>query len=103
MAAKTKSCVIAVDSEDKTPPSGHPCSMPKRSRVAICAPPGHGKMALVKNLLIRSRSDDQPWAAVVVVHQYCSKECGKKDWPAHKLHCQPAAKTKAKKTKKKTK
>ena len=73
MAAKTKSCVIAVDSEDKqgydkTPPSGHPCSMPRRSRVAICAPPGHGKTALVKNLLIRSRSDDQPWAAVVVVH-----------------------------------
>ena len=41
--------------------------MPRRSRVALCAPPGHGKTSLIKNLLIRSRSDKDPWAAVVVI------------------------------------
>ena len=78
---KTLPTVIAVESEDKkgydkTPPSDHPCSMPRRSRVALCAPPGHGKTSLIKNLLIRSRSDDDPWAAVVVitgVGDYCKE------------------------------
>ena len=70
---KTEKAVIAVHSEDKegfdkTPPQDHPCSMPRRSRIAICAPPGHGKTSLAKNLLIRSRSDADPWAAVVVIH-----------------------------------
>ena len=70
---KTEKAVIAVHSEDKegfdkTPPQNHPCSMPRRSRIAICAPPGHGKTSLAKNLLIRSRSDADPWAAVVVIH-----------------------------------
>ena len=73
--------VIPVESEDKkgydkTPPQDHPCSMPRRSRVACCAPPGHGKTSLIKNLLIRSRSDDDPWAAVVVitgVGDYCKE------------------------------
>ena len=60
---KTLPTVIAVESEDKkgydkTPPSDHPCSMPRRFRVALCAPPGHGKTSLIKNLLIRSRSDE---------------------------------------------
>ena len=78
---KTLPTVIAVESEDKkgydkTPPQDHPCSMPRRSRVALCAPPGHGKTSLIKNLLIRSRSDDDPWAAVVVitgVGDYCKE------------------------------
>ena len=50
--------------------------MPRRSRVALCAPPGHGKTSLIKNLLIRSRSDEDPWAAVVVitgVGDYCKE------------------------------
>ena len=69
---KHQPTVIAVESEDKkgydkTPPCNHPCSMPRRSRVALCAPPGHGKTSLIKNLLIRSRSDKDPWAAVVVI------------------------------------
>ena len=78
---KTLPTVIAVESEDKkgyvkTPPQEHPCSMPRRSRVALCAPPGHGKTSLIKNLLIRSRSDEDPWAAVVVitgVGDYCKE------------------------------
>ena len=78
---KTLPTVIAVESEDKkgydkTPPQEHPCSMPRRSRVALCAPPGHGKTSLIKNLLIRSRSDQDPWAAVVVitgVGDYCKE------------------------------
>jgi len=78
---KTLPTVIPVESEDKkgydkTPPQDHPCSMPRRSRVALCAPPGHGKTSLIKNLLIRSRSDDDPWAAVVVitgVGDYCKE------------------------------
>ena len=78
---KTLPTVIPVESEDKkgydkTPPQDHPYSMPRRSRVALCAPPGHGKTSLIKNLLIRSRSDDDPWAAVVVitgVGDYCKE------------------------------
>ena len=54
---KTLPTVIAVESEDKkeydkTPPSDHPCSMPLRFRVAVCAPPGHGKTSLIKNLMV---------------------------------------------------
>eukprot|EP01047_Picozoa_sp_COSAG01_P026495 COSAG01_NODE_1709_length_9424_cov_50.603968_8_plen_102_part_00 len=49
---KSKPVVVPVESEDKkafdkTPPLNHPLSMPRRSRIAICAPPGHGKTALV--------------------------------------------------------
>ena len=73
MPKTKKSIVIPVESEDKagfdkTPPQNHPLSMPRRSRIAICSPPGHGKTSLVKNLLIRSRSDHDPWQAVVVIH-----------------------------------
>jgi hypothetical protein len=69
---KVFSAVIPVESEDKkgydkTPPSDHPCSMPRRSRICYCSPPGHGKTANIKNCLIHSRSDRDPWAHVVVI------------------------------------
>ena len=43
--------IKAIESEDKEglskePPQDHPCSVPRASRVAICAPPGHGKSCL---------------------------------------------------------
>eukprot|EP01046_Picozoa_sp_COSAG06_P102595 COSAG06_NODE_48761_length_329_cov_11.578261_2_plen_60_part_01 len=44
-----------IESEDKAglskdPPQDHPCSVPRGSRVAICAPPGHGKTCLAKHI-----------------------------------------------------
>ena len=58
-----------IESEDKAglskdPPQDHPCSVPRGSRVAICAPPGHGKTCLAKHIAVYSR----PFAAVVVIH-----------------------------------
>jgi hypothetical protein len=58
-----------IESEDKAglskdPPQKHPCSVPRGSRVAICAPPGHGKTCLAKHIAVYSR----PFAAVVVIH-----------------------------------
>ena len=58
-----------IESEDKAglskvPPQDHPCSVPRGSRVALCAPPGHGKTCLAKHVAIYSR----PFAAVYVIH-----------------------------------
>lgn len=58
-----------IESEDKAglskdPPQDHPCSVPRGSRVAICAPPGHGKTCLAKHIAVYSR----PFAAVIVIH-----------------------------------
>ena len=49
---------------DKNPPQKHPCSVPRGSRVALCAPPGHGKTCLAKHIAVYSR----PFAKVVVIH-----------------------------------
>ena len=61
--------IKAIESEDKEglskePPQDHPCSVPRASRVAICAPPGHGKSCLAKHIAVYSR----PFAAVYVIH-----------------------------------
>jgi hypothetical protein len=58
-----------IESEDKEglskePPQDHPCSVPRASRVAICAPPGHGKSCLAKHIAVYSR----PFATVYVIH-----------------------------------
>ena len=58
-----------IESEDKEglskePPQDHPCSVPRGSRVGICAPPGHGKSCLAKHIAVYSR----PFAAVYVIH-----------------------------------
>ena len=70
--SKTFSAVVPIESEDKkgydkTPPSTPPCSMPRRSRICYCSPPGHGKTANIKNCLVHSRSDEDPWRHVVVI------------------------------------
>ena len=73
MAKKSKKhqdpYIKPIESEDKAglskdPPQKHPCSVPRGSRVAICAPPGHGKTCLAKHIAVYSR----PFAAVYVIH-----------------------------------
>ena len=61
--------ITPIESEDKVglskePPQDHPCSVPRGSRVAICAPPGHGKTCLAKHVAVYS----SPFAAVYVIH-----------------------------------
>ena len=67
-----------IESEDKEglskePPQAHPCSVPRGSRVGICAPPGHGKSCLAKHIAVYSR----PFAAVYVagLQLYAAKAC----------------------------
>eukprot|EP01045_Picozoa_sp_COSAG04_P001851 COSAG04_NODE_63_length_30038_cov_9.461071_24_plen_242_part_00 len=67
-AAKKRPVIVPIHSEDKKgldkhPPQDHPLSMRRGSRIALCAPPGHGKTSLAKQLLLWSR----PFAAVVVI------------------------------------
>ena len=67
--AKEEPVVRPIVSEDKqgvdpNPPQKHPCSVPCGSRVAFCAPPGHGKTSHAKHVAIYSR----PFAAVYVIH-----------------------------------
>ena len=64
-----ESPIIVIDSADKkgidkTPPQEHPCSLPRGSRVAYCAPPGHGKSCHAVNCALASR----PFAAVYIIH-----------------------------------
>ena len=66
---KSSSVIVPIESEDKkgldpNPPQDHPCSMPAGSRIALCAPPGHGKTACAKMIALYSR----PFAAVFVIH-----------------------------------
>eukprot|EP01047_Picozoa_sp_COSAG01_P103634 COSAG01_NODE_33071_length_570_cov_1.736730_1_plen_87_part_10 len=65
--------IVAVHSEDKAgldkmPPRDHPLSQVRTSRICICGSPGVGKSSLLKQMLVYTRSDEKPWAAVVVIH-----------------------------------
>jgi hypothetical protein len=69
---KKRPTIVAVHSEDKfgldpKPPSDHPMSMPRGSRICLLAPPGHGKTSIAKQIAIHSSTAKDPFRAVVII------------------------------------